>query len=94
MEVHHVVDLLRRPGIPSPAGLNLAIEDGILSAAALGAVALLDGDHLRTLLGGGPHGGHTCHAAANDQYLCGDFFLHHIVGDLGGLAQPLAVIGR
>ena len=49
--VDDVVDLLAGPGVAAPLGLHIAVDDGILAAAALGTVSLFKGCHLAAVLG-------------------------------------------
>ena len=92
--VDDVVDLLTGPGVAAPLGLHLAVDDGILAAAALGAVGLLESSHQTAVLGDAAAGGNACDAAAHDCHI-------HVNG-LGDLAlvdlrlgtQPVLIGGR
>ena len=92
--VDDVVDLLAGPGVAAPLGLHLAVDDGVLAAAALGAVGLLESSHQTAVLGDAAAGGNACDAAAHDCHI-------HVNG-LGDLAlvdlrlgtQPVLIGGR
>ena len=91
--VDDVVDLLAGPGVAAPLGLHLAVDDGVLAAAALGPSAFSKAATDR-VLSDAAAGGNACDAAAHDCHI-------HING-LGDLAlvdlrlgtQPVLIGGR
>ena len=94
VRVDDVVDLLAGPGVAAPLGLHLAVDDGVLAAAALGAVGLLESSHQTAVLSDAAAGGNACDAAAHHGHI-------HVNG-LGDLAlvdlrlgtQPVLIGGR
>ena len=94
MGVDDVVDLLAGPGVAAPLGLHLTVDDGVLAAAALGAVGLLESSHQTAVLSDAAAGGNACDAAAHHGHI-------HVNG-LGDLAlvdlrlgtQPVLIGGR
>ena len=91
VRVHDLVDLLTSPGVAAPLSLHIAVDDGILAAAALGTVSLFKGCHLAAVLGDAAHGCHTGNAAAHH----GHIHVHRL-GDLALVdlrlgAQPVVL---
>ena len=92
VEIHHFFDLLICPGVALPTGLHVAINHGVFAAAALRAAPLFDRDYVRAFLRRRAYRRHARHAAADNQYVRRDGFLHHIVRDVRRFAEP-GVVG-
>ena len=94
MEVDHLVDVFLCENIPAPAVLDIAVDDRVLTGAALGAAGLVHRNDLRALLRSGTDSRHTGNTAADDQNVGADLLLHVRVRDLRGFAEPLTVRRR
>ena len=91
MEIHHLVDLLIRPGISAPASLYLSVDNCILTTSALRTVCLLHNDNGSTFLCCGSCCCNSGNTSSDDQHICAQFFFYHIISDLRLGSQPVFI---
>ena len=91
VEVDHPVDIFLGKDVTTPAVLDIAVDDRVLTAAALGTAGLVDRDDFCALLRRGTDSRHPRNAAADDQHVGADLFFYIRSCDLRGLTKPVIV---